>query len=70
MERHENREARVIPVIVRDVNWTRAQFVKLQALPKNGKAVLKWSDKDSAWRDVSEGIEKAVEAIRKSQKSA
>jgi len=65
LERHENNEARVIPVIVRDCNWRIAPFAKLQALPKEGKAVKKWPDKDSAWRNVAEGIEKVVEEIRK-----
>jgi internalin A len=68
LQRHENGEAQVIPVIVRDVNWKRAPFAKLQALPKDGLAVTKWPDKDSAWRNVSEGIERIVEEIRKGQK--
>jgi internalin A len=65
LERHEKKEARVIPVIVRDVNWKIAQFAKLQPLPKDGKAVTTWPDRDTAWRNVSEGIEKVVEEIRK-----
>ena len=65
LERHERNEARVIPVIVRNVNWTRAPFAHLQALPTDGKAVKKWSDRDTAWRNVSEGIERVVEEIRK-----
>lgn len=64
LERHKKGEARVIPVIVRDVNWARAPFAKLQALPKDGLAVTKWPDKDSAWRNVSEGIEKVAEEMR------
>jgi internalin A len=64
LERHEKREARVIPVIVRDVNWLNAPFAKLQALPKDGLAVTKWADKDSAWRNVSEGIEKVAVRVR------
>src|SRR5713101_3903138 len=35
MERHEVGEARVIPVILRPVNWSGAPFGKLQALPKH-----------------------------------
>jgi internalin A len=58
-------EARVIPIIVRDVNWRNAPFANLQVLPKDGLAVIKWADKDSAWRSVSEGIEKIVEELRK-----
>jgi internalin A len=65
LERHDRGEAHVVPVIVRDVNWTRGPFAKLQALPKDGLAVTKWSDKDSAWRNVSDGIEKLVEQLRK-----
>jgi internalin A len=65
LERHEKKEARVIPVIVRDVNWRIAEFAKLQALPKDGLAVTKWADKDSAWRNVSEGIERVAEELRK-----
>lgn len=64
LERHEAGEARVIPIILRDVNWTKAPFAKLQALPKDGKAVTLWPDRDSAWRDVSEGIERAIQSIR------
>ena len=64
LERHEVGEARVIPVIVRDVNWNDAPFGGLQALPENAKAVTTWPDKDTAWRDVSEGIEKVVKGAR------
>jgi internalin A len=65
LERHDQGEARVIPIILREVNWLRAPFAGLQALPKDGLAVTKWPDKDSAWRNVSEGIERVVEGVRK-----
>jgi internalin A len=65
LERHGKKEARVIPVIIRDVNWNDAPFAKLQALPKAGKAVMKWADKDSAWRSVADGIEKVAKELRK-----
>jgi internalin A len=65
LERHDNKETRVIPVIVRDVNWSGAPFAKLHALPKAGKAVTRWANKDSAWRNVSEGIQKVVAQIKR-----
>lgn len=65
LERYDAGEARVIPVILRDVNWHSAPFGKLQALPKDGKPVRKWPDKDTAWRNVAEGIEKVVEQLLK-----
>ena len=39
LERHQTGEARVIPVTIRNADWTQAKFAKLQALPKEGKAV-------------------------------
>jgi len=69
LERHEAGEARVIPVIIRDGKWKSAPFAKLQALPKDGKAVDLWPKKDSAWRSVADGIEKVATALRK-KKSA
>ena len=65
LERHKNGEARVIPVIVRAVNWSGAPFAELQALPKDGKAVTLWEDRDSAWRNVSEELEKVIEEIQR-----
>ncbi len=64
LERHQAGEARVIPIIVRDVNWQSAPFGKLQALPKDGKAVTLWPDRDSAWRQVADGIEKVIQELR------
>jgi internalin A len=60
LERERNGEARVIPVIVRDVNLKGAPFAGLQYLPKDGLAVTKWTDKDSAWRSVAEGLERII----------
>ena len=65
LERHSAGEAIVIPVILRNVNWSRAPFAKLQALPKDARAVTLWVDRDSAWQNVSERIENAVEFARR-----
>jgi internalin A len=67
LQRHIAGEARVIPIIIREVNWRRAEFAKLQALPKDGKAVMEWPSKDAAWRNVSEGIERIVDELRKNK---
>ena len=49
LERHEKREAVVIPVILRSCNWQDTPFGKLQALPKDGKAITSWPDRDEAF---------------------
>jgi internalin A len=69
LERQEKGEARVIPVIIRDVSWGKAPFAKLQALPKGGKAVELWRNKASAWRVVADGIEKVATELRKKKKA-
>jgi len=63
IERHDAGEARVIPVIVRSVDWKGAPFGKLQALPKDGKPVSTWDDRDVAFTQVAEGIRKAVDEL-------
>jgi hypothetical protein len=60
MERHEARKARVIPIILRAVDWREAPFAKLQALPKNGKPVTSWSNRDEAFTDIAQGIKDTV----------
>jgi len=60
VEGHEHKEARVIPVILRHIDWKAATFGKLQALPKDGKPVKSWPDQDEAFFNVAEGIRKVV----------
>ena len=64
LERHDADDARVIPVILRPVDWRGAPFAKLQALPKDGKPVTSWPDRDEAFTDIARGIRKAVEDLR------
>ena len=63
MERQEAGEARVIPVIVRPVDWQDAPFGKLQALPKDGKPITKWDDQDEALLNVEQGVRRTLEDI-------
>ena len=49
MQRHDAREARVIPVILRPVDWKGAPFGKLQALPTDAKSVTTWTNQDEAF---------------------
>ena len=64
MERHEDGEARVIPVILRQVHWKSTPFGKLKALPTDGKPVTSWPDRDEAFFDVAQGIRAAVMELR------
>ncbi len=65
MERHESKEVRVIPVILRSTLWKETPFGKLQALPTDGIPVTdpRWHSLDEAFFNVTEGIYKVAEEI-------
>ncbi len=63
MERHDKNQARVLPVVVRDVDWRGLPFARLQMLPKDAKAISTWEDEDSAMKDVAMGVRKTVEEL-------
>lgn len=64
MQRHNDDEAIVIPVVLKTCDWRDAPFSKLQAWPKDSKPINRWEDEDVAWLDVVMGIRNAVERIR------
>ena len=65
MERHEVGEARVIPVILRPVDWQHAPFRRLNALPTGVEAVTLWENQDAAFTDIARGIREVVEELNR-----
>ena len=65
MELHKSRKARVIPVILRAVDWHNLPFSELQALPTGGKPVKLWPDLDEAFLDIAKGVRQACRDLRK-----
>jgi TIR domain/Tetratricopeptide repeat len=61
LERHEHHEADVIPILLRPVLYTDAPFAKLQMLPTNGKPIVLWHDRDSAFVDIAYAIERVAQ---------
>ncbi|NEQ54314.1 MAG: toll/interleukin-1 receptor domain-containing protein [Leptolyngbya sp. SIO3F4] len=64
MERHQADKARVIPIILRPVDWSNTPFSNLQAFPTNAKPITSWSDRDEAWLNVETAIRKAIDDIK------
>ncbi len=64
LERHRANEARVIPVILRHINWQETPFARLQALPVNGRPVTDFPDRDKAFAQVAEGIRRVAKELR------
>lgn len=67
LERHERNETKVIPIVLRPVDWRDAPFGKLQALPKDGTPVTSWPNQDQAWLDVEQGIRRAIEELNETK---
>jgi tetratricopeptide (TPR) repeat protein len=69
LERHENGTVRVIPIILRHIDFEGASFSHLQSLPTDGIPVTdrKWRNRDEAFRDVALGIRKVVKEVLSQQ---
>ncbi|MEH1976894.1 MAG: GUN4 domain-containing protein [Nostoc sp.] len=64
IERHNTGKARVIPVILRRVDWSDTPFAKLQFLPKNAEPVTSWTNRDEAFTNVAQGIRAAAQQLK------
>lgn len=57
LKKYEREEGHAVPIIIRpESTWFDHQIGEHLALPKDGKAISKWSDPDDAWEDVSRGL--------------
>jgi hypothetical protein len=69
LKQNESGRSHLIPIIVRPVAWETSPLGKLQALPTDGKPVSTWDNKDKAWKNVTAGIQKVIQSVKK-QKQA
>ncbi len=65
LERYENGTARVVPILMRPVDWEDTPFSKLQMLPIDRKPITKWSNRDEAFHHVAEEIKRVVKEVLK-----
>ena len=52
LERHENGDARVIPIIVEPCDWLSSHLRRLKALPRDGKPIAEWTNQNNAFLDI------------------
>jgi hypothetical protein len=73
IERHDHKEARVIPVILRPCDWKIPEipFSKLNALPSNAELIVssKWQYLDEAFEIVAKGIRDVSDQLKYAQSS-
>ena len=63
LRRHAKGQARVIPIILRPVDWFRTPIGRLLATPRDAKPVTTWQRRDDALLDVATSIRRAAEEI-------
>ncbi len=70
LQRHQAHEARVIPILLRPVDWHDVPFAHLQPLPTNAHPITTWSSQDEAFADVVTGLRRAIEEVSQLSVSA
>ena len=63
LERHAVGEAQVVPVILRPVDWEKAPFAHLQAVPKDGRPITRWANRDEGFLDAAKSIRRVAEEL-------
>lgn len=63
LARHKLGEARVIPILIRETEWSLASFAHLRALPANGKPVTAWPNRDAAFAEIARNIREIVTEV-------
>ncbi len=63
LDRSRKRENIIVPVIIRPTSYLSLEINKYQALPKDGKPISTWTDKDEAWMDVTRSLEKLFDSL-------
>ena len=61
IKRKENDDILVIPIILSHCPWDDTELKKVKALPKDGKPISTFRDKEEAWKNVYDGIKHAIE---------
>ncbi len=63
MKRYRSGDAVVVPVILEPCDWKWLDFGKLQATPKDGKAITDWPNINSAFLDVINNIRQIAQGL-------
>ena len=63
LERHAKKEALVIPVILKPCFW-QDDLGDIQALPKDGKPIVKWRLKSDAYYNIARGVRESLELVK------
>jgi len=63
IDRHDNKDTLVIPIIVRRCHWDETPFHKIQSVPTDGRPIASWENIDDGWYNAITGIRKAINEL-------
>ena len=64
MQRHAQGSATVIPIVLRVVHLTGMPFANLQRLPRAGRPINKWPDRDDVFHDILGELNQVIARIQ------
>jgi CHAT domain-containing protein len=65
LERDKQKEARVIPILLRPVFYKGAPFEHLAMLPRDGVPITEWRDPDKAFAHIAEELERVLKELER-----
>ena len=60
LQRKEQDQIDIVPIIIRPCDWENTVVKKYKALPTNGKPISKWKDRNEACLDAARGIDNLI----------
>jgi hypothetical protein len=69
LRRHRDEGVRILPVIIKPVDFKQLAFARFDALPRNIQPISTWDNLEAAWLDVALGVRTVVEDIHGSRAS-
>ena len=59
---HESKSLQIIPIIAEPCDWKTSPFGKIKAIPKDGKSISEWTNKEAALLNVIDEIRRLVDS--------
>jgi tetratricopeptide (TPR) repeat protein len=63
LERYPTNGVRVLPIMLRSVDWQESPLAHLQALPTDAKPIAMWDDQEEAFADIAAGIRRVIDDL-------
>lgn len=61
LERHDARNARVVPIIIEPCDWAASRLRALKALPQDGKPISEWTNQNLAYLNVIQELRRILD---------